>query len=153
MRELKVQPIRNGTVIDHIPGGMALRVLGILGIPKEGSTSSVSALISVPSKKTGLKDIVKVEDRELGPAEVCKIALIAPRATINIVRNYGVIRKYAVTLPEIVEGIVSCGNPNCVSHNEPVSSRFRVISKDPPRLRCHYCERELVGADIPAHLL
>ncbi|MFQ5909558.1 MAG: aspartate carbamoyltransferase regulatory subunit [Thermoplasmata archaeon] len=144
MRELKVTPIKNGTVIDHIPAGMALKVLKILGITDESSDSTVSVVMRVTSKKKELKDIVKVEDRELVEMEVDKIALVAPNATINIIRNYDVTQKHKVKLPEVAKGILRCQNPNCITNlREPVETEFTVTSKNPVRLRCVYCEREL----------
>lgn len=141
MKELKIQTIKNGTVIDHITAGNAVKVLHILGIPKS-SSSIVSVAMNVNSKY-GKKDIVKVENRELDPYEVDKIALIAPKATINIIRDYEVTEKHKVKLPEEVVGIVCCSNPTCVSNSrEPVKSRFIVLNKDPIQIKCYYCERE-----------
>ncbi len=142
-RELKVKPIRNGTVIDHIAGGQALNVLKILGI--SGTTdASVSVVMNVKSLRLGKKDIVKVEERELGEDEVNKIALIAPSATINIVREYAVVEKYEVDLPWEIMGVVRCQNPNCISNTqEPIKSRMIVKKKNPVLLRCVYCEQPL----------
>jgi aspartate carbamoyltransferase regulatory subunit len=141
MKELKITPIKDGTVIDHITPGRALKVLRVLKIP-ESTSSVVSVLMNVTGKK-GKKDIVKVENRELDPKELDKIALIAPRATINIIRDYEVVKKHIVEIPDEVVGITRCSNPTCISNaREPVESRFHVISKDPPRIRCYYCERE-----------
>jgi len=141
MKELKVQPIKNGTVIDHITAGNALKVLHILGIPKS-SSSIVSVAMNVNSKY-GKKDIVKVENRELAAHEVNKIALIAPKATINIIRDYEVAEKHRVQVPDEVIGIIQCSNPTCVSNSkEPVKSRFIVLKKDPIQIKCYYCERE-----------
>ena len=140
-KELKVPRIKNGTVIDHITAGNAVKVLHILGIPN-ASSSIVSVAMNVKSK-LGRKDIVKVENRELDPNEVNKIALIAPKATINFIRDYEVAKKHKVQLPDEIIGIVSCSNPTCVSNaKEPVKSRFKIISKDPPQIKCYYCERE-----------
>jgi aspartate carbamoyltransferase regulatory subunit len=140
-KELKIPRIKDGTVIDHITAGNAIKVLHILGIPKT-STFVVSVAMNVKSRM-GKKDIVKVENREIDPNEVDKIALIAPKATINIIRDYEVAEKYAVKLPDEIVGIVSCSNPTCVSNSrEPVKSRFKVICKDPLRIKCYYCERE-----------
>jgi len=140
MKELKIPLIKDGTVIDHITEGNAVKVLHILGIPK--TTNVVSVAMNVKSK-FGKKDIVKVENRELDPSEVDKIALIAPKATINIIRDYEVAEKHRVNLPDEIRGIVCCSNPTCVSNSkEPVKSRFKVISKDPLRIKCYYCERE-----------
>lgn len=152
MKELKVQPIKNGTVIDHITPGMAPKVMTILGIPRPGSASTVSVAINVPSGKSELKDIVKVEDRELDEAEVDKIALIAPSATVNTIRNYDVVHKHHVELPEEVVGIVRCPNPSCISNQgEPVTTRFSVRRNGAgagdegpgPELTCAYCQREV----------
>ena len=140
-KELKIPRIKDGTVIDHITAGNAIKVLRILGIPKT-SSAVVSVAMNVKSKM-GRKDIVKVEGRELNPSEVDKIALIAPRATINIIREYEVAKKHRVQLGTEVVGLVKCSNPTCISNsNEPVKSRFIIINKDPLRIKCYYCERE-----------
>ena len=141
--ELKVRPIKNGTVIDHIAGGQALNVLKILGI--SGTTeATVSVVMNVESKKEGKKDIVKVEDRELKEEEVNRIALIAPHATINIIRDYMVVDKRHVDLPDEIVGVVRCQNPSCISNTkEPIESRMRVKAKNPVLLRCLYCEQPL----------
>jgi aspartate carbamoyltransferase regulatory subunit len=141
--ELRVKPIKNGTVIDHIAGGQALNVLKILGI--SGTTdATVSVVMNVESKKLGKKDIVKVEDRELKEEEVNKIALIAPAATINIIRDYSVVEKRTVDLPDEIVDVVRCQNPSCISNSsEPIKSRMLVKAKNPVLLRCIYCEQPL----------
>ncbi|NYT02765.1 MAG: aspartate carbamoyltransferase regulatory subunit [Methanosarcinales archaeon] len=142
-KELKVKPIKNGTVIDHIAGGQALNVLKILGIGADADVS-LSLLMNVDSKKLGKKDIVKVEDRELKEGEVNKIALIAPGATINIVRDYEVVDKYEVDLPDMIIGVIRCQNPSCISNTqEPIKSRVLVKGKNPVVLRCVYCEQPI----------
>ncbi len=153
-RELRVKPIVNGTVIDHITAGQALNVLKILGINPH-SKYVVSVLMNVPSGEMKAKDVVKVEGRELDPEEVDTIALIAPKSTINIIRNYEVVHKFRTDRPRQVVGLIRCGNPNCISNtNEPVQSRFVVESSetDDVVLRCAYCEFVL-DHDIAEHLL
>jgi len=141
MKELKVQPIKDGTVIDHIKPGNALKVLRILGIDgREGSIISIA--MNVVGKR-GKKDIVKIENRELKAKEVDKIALIAPDATINIIRNYEVVEKHRVVVPDEIIGIVKCPNINCISNsNEPIETKFIVVKKKPLKIKCYYCERE-----------
>jgi len=136
---LYVSKIKDGTVIDHITGGHALDVIKILGITgKEKRVITIA--MNVPSKRFKIKDIVKIEGRELNPEEVHKIALLAPHATINIIRNYKVVEKQRVKLPIVIEGIVKCANPACISNsNEPVKSKFYVKSEEPLILKCHYC--------------
>ncbi len=146
--ELYVRKIESGTVIDHIAAGHSLDVLRILKINGRGE-SVVSVLINVPSKKVGRKDIVKVDRRELRPEEVDKIALVAPNATINIVRGFEVVDKKKVKLPRLIKGIIRCDNPTCVSNaNEPVESIFLVEQVEPLRVRCHYCTRIMESGDI-----
>lgn len=142
-KDIKVKKIKNGTVIDHITAGQALNVLKILGITKEYSKTTVTVAMNVPSKKVGLKDIVKVEGREIEADELDKISLISPEATINIIRDYVVIEKKKVSLPEMVEGVLKCDNPNCITNYEAMNSRFTVEKKNPIKLRCIYCERSM----------
>jgi len=138
-KTLRVSKIRDGTVIDHITHGHALDVLKILGITGIGE-EAVTVAINVPSKDLVVKDMVKVEGRELDTEEVDKIALLAPHATINIIRNYKVVEKQRVKLPNLLRGIVKCANPTCISNSdEPIQSTFYVELEEPLRLRCHYC--------------
>jgi aspartate carbamoyltransferase regulatory subunit len=145
---LRVSKIKNGTVIDHITGGHALDVIKILGITGHVNWV-VTVAINVPSKKLGTKDMVKIEGRELKSEEVDKIALLAPHATINIIRNYKVVEKQRVKLPNILRGIVKCSNPACISNSkEPVQPTFYVESEEPLRLRCHYCSYVMEKQDV-----
>ena len=145
MKELKIQPIKNGTVIDHISPGAALKVLRIMGLPSDGTRSVISIAINVSTRKNGAqKDVVKIEDREIDPKEINKIALISPRATINIIRNFEVYKKQVVQLPKEVVGLVRCENASCITNTtEPILSRFAVVKPDPTVLRCAYCGREV----------
>ena len=150
-RELKITPIKNGTVIDHIADGLALEVLRIIGVRELDKDSTVSIALHVRSGKIGWKDIVKVENMELSPRKLNALALVTPSATIVIIRDYQVREKRMVTLPEQVRGILRCPNPTCVSNqNEPVESSFRVIRRRPLLLKCEYCERQL--SDVLRHL-
>ncbi|UCD96740.1 MAG: aspartate carbamoyltransferase regulatory subunit [Candidatus Bathyarchaeota archaeon] len=145
---LRVSKIKDGTVIDHINNGHALDVVRILGI--NGQTNgTVLIALHVPSEQLGLKDIVKVEGRELKPEEVDKIALLAPQASINIIRQYAVVDKKRVKLPSIISGTVTCGNPACVSNSsEPIQPKFYVKTEDPLVVRCHYCSHIMERQEI-----
>jgi aspartate carbamoyltransferase regulatory subunit len=142
MREMRIQPIKSGTVIDHIEPGMALKVIRILGIPSEGSHSPISIAMYVNSGKMGQKDIVKIEDRELKKKEVNKISLISPSATIVIIKDFEVVKKDKVSLPKVVTGIARCSNPNCISNrDEPMETEFTVENGKEIKLKCVYCDR------------
>jgi len=146
--ELRVSKIKDGTVIDHIRGGYALDVIKILGITgKEKRVITIG--INVPSKRFGVKDIVKIEGRALNSREVNRIALVAPHASINIIHNYEVVEKLEVKLPKTIESIVKCVNPCCISNSdEPVVSKFYVKNEEPLSLKCHYCGIILEQADV-----
>ncbi len=146
---LRVSKIRDGTVIDHITAGHALDVLKILGI-RSRVNGIVTVAMNVPSKTLGLKDMVKIEGRELKSKEVDKIALLAPHASINIIRNYKVVDKQLVKLPKIIRETIKCANPVCISNSkEPVKPTFYVDKEEPLRLRCHYCGYIMEKQDIP----
>jgi aspartate carbamoyltransferase regulatory subunit len=146
--DLRVSKIKDGTVIDHIRGGYALDVIKILGITgKEERVMTIA--VNVPSKRAGVKDIVKIEGRALNPQEVNRIALVAPHASINIVQNYKVVKKVEVKLPNAIEGIIKCVNPCCISNSdEPIFSKFYVKSEEPLLLKCHYCGFTLEQLDV-----
>lgn len=152
MEELKVAPIRNGTVIDHIEQGQAFNVLKILGVNESNIDSSIIVAMHVKSKLSGWKDIVKIEDREIDQETISKIALISPHASVVIIRDFYVAEKYNVKVDSHIKGLAKCGNPNCITNlGEPVVPEFDVISMDPPTLRCMYCERKTTH--ISDHLL
>ncbi|MDE0556996.1 MAG: aspartate carbamoyltransferase regulatory subunit [Candidatus Poseidoniaceae archaeon] len=138
----RVTAIRNGTVVDHIPSGQALRVLEMLGIGGKSSVP-VSLVMNVPSKKMGAKDIIKVEDRELTQTELDRLALVAPDAHVAIIRAYSVAEKLTINLGTEVLNVVRCTFSNCITTNlrEPLPHRLKVISRDPLHIRCHYCGR------------
>jgi aspartate carbamoyltransferase regulatory subunit len=144
VRELKITPIKNGTVIDHIANGLALEVLRIVGIQSLDKDSTVSVALHVRSGKLGWKDIVKVENMELSARKVNAIALIAPTATISIIREFKVREKRPVDLPERIVGVLRCPNLNCISNQaEPVESEFEVAQRCPVVLVCVFCERSV----------
>lgn len=138
MPSIKVSALAEGTVIDHLVAGTALKVLDILGISFEGA---VTIGLNLESRKMGQKDIIKIERREVTPEEVAKIALLSPRATFSIIRDFQVVEKFTPELPQLIENLIRCPNPSCISREERVRTKFVVLRGDPLRLRCHYCER------------
>ena len=151
VRELKITPIKNGTVIDHIGNGLALEVLRIIGIQNLDRDSTVSVVLHVRSNKLGWKDIVKVENMELSPRKVNAIALITPTATISIIRDFKVREKRPVDLPDRILGVLRCPNPNCISNQaEPIESEFEVTQRRPVVLTCAFCDRQV--DDFRQHL-
>lgn len=139
---MKVERIEHGTVIDHILAGMAFDVLRVLGLSND---RGMSILINSHSRKGGKKDILKIEDVELSGEQANRVALISPQATINIIVEGKVVKKFNAEAPKVVRGILTCSNPNCISNqNEPVTTEFKLGSDEGHRYICTYCERDIV---------
>jgi aspartate carbamoyltransferase regulatory subunit len=140
-KELQVKALENGTVIDHIPSDKLFKVVSLLKM--EGLKNQITIGNNLSSKQMGTKGIIKVADRYYAEEEVNRIALIAPMAKINIIKNFEVIEKKILTLPDNFTGLVKCPNPKCITNNEPMKTRFETVSKEPVVLKCLYCEREV----------
>ena len=141
--DLLVRRIKDGTVIDHIDQGKGLKVLEALEIDgKEGNVITIA--LNVPSSKSKKKDIIKVENRYLEDADTNKLAVIAPKSTINIIKNYTLVEKRRVSLPNEIEQIFRCSNPDCITNsNEYIESVMDVMDKSGLVLKCRYCTRIL----------
>lgn len=138
--QLQVEAIHNGTVIDHIPAGQGIKIMRLFGLVK--TKEKITIGLNLPSKAWGAKDIIKVENTRLSAAQANQLALFAPDATVNMIEDFEVVEKLQLQLPEKVEGVFSCPNSNCISHNEPVSSKFKVRAvQGQVRFRCNYCEK------------
>jgi len=136
---LNIEPIEKGTVIDHIKAGMGAKVLKIMGI--DGNYPyCVAVVMRAPSKKMGEKDIVKIAEKIITEKEANIIALVSPGATINVVKNSKVEKKYMVALPEKLDGIGACPNPNCITNSEGDAKRM-FLRESTDEYRCYYCER------------
>jgi len=145
-KELQVKALKNGTVIDHIPSDILFKVVSLLQL--ESVKNQITIGNNLTSKRMGKKGIIKISDRYYEEEEISRIALIAPNAKINIIRNFEVIEKKVLSLPDNFTGIVKCPNPKCITNNEPMKTKFEVIKKNPVVLRCPYCEREIQQEDI-----
>jgi len=153
-KELRVSKIGNGTVVDHITAGRALYVLKILGITgREGRI--VAIVMNVESRKIGKKDIVKVEGLRLRKEQVDKIALIAPHSTINIIEQFEVIEKYRVKVPKVLEGLIKCINPSCITNQprEPIKPVFTLYNENPLIFKCKYCGAKVEQEEIIRQLI
>lgn len=140
-KEMQVKALENGTVIDHIPANKLFKVVEILQL--EQISNEVTIGNNLASKRMGTKGIIKVANRFFESKEINRIALIAPNAKINIIRDYQVTEKRIITLPDHFKGIVKCVNPKCITNNEVMEPRYNVISKSPLVLKCPYCEQEI----------
>ncbi len=138
-KELVVSAIENGTVIDHIPSKSVFRVLKMLNLEDTGTQVTIG--INLGSHKYGTKGIIKVSNVFFEKREIDKIALIAPKATLIVIKNYKVIEKRQVEIPDVIHKFVRCVNPNCITNQENVNTQFNVIDKEDLKLQCHFCEK------------
>ncbi|MBE0649104.1 MAG: aspartate carbamoyltransferase regulatory subunit [Bacteroidales bacterium] len=138
-KELKVSAIENGSVIDHIPSQSVFQVIRILNLTEYPNQLLLAT--NLESQKMGKKGIIKVSNKFFVPQEINKIALVAPSATLIVIRDFNVTEKKQVKVPAQVEKIVKCFNPNCITNNEEMETHFTVIDKKELKLRCKYCEK------------
>ena len=138
-KQLSVSAIEEGTVIDHIPGEVLFKVVSILNLDQVDKRITIGN--NLGSGKLGRKGIIKLSRVFFEDHEINKIALVAPSAKLNIIRNYEVVEKKVVEIPDEIIGIAKCVNPKCITNNEEVTTRFSVVSKTDLKLKCHYCEK------------
>ena len=139
--KLEVRAIENGTVIDHIPSDCLFKIIKILGL--DNDPHRITFGTNLESKRMGSKAIIKINDRFCRQEEINRIAIVAPMAKVNIIKNFKVTEKRAVTIPETIRGFVRCANPKCITNNEPVETSFQVVrdGEQEIALRCRYCEK------------
>lgn len=144
--ELQVAALENGTAIDHIPTSAVFKVVSLLQLQKLSNRVTIGN--NLKSRKMGTKGIIKVSDKFFREDEINRIALVAPNVNLNIIRNFEVVEKKKVVLPDEIIEIVRCNNPKCITNNEPMKTRFHVIDKEMVELQCHYCELKIRKEEI-----
>ncbi|NRF63936.1 aspartate carbamoyltransferase regulatory subunit [Vibrio coralliilyticus] len=138
--QLQVEAIRNGSVIDHIPANVGIKVLKLFKMHKTNQRITIG--LNLPSSALGEKDLIKIENVYLTKEQANQLALYAPKATVNQIEEYQVVNKLTLALPEHIHSVFECPNSNCISHGEPVESHFKVQQKQSHvQLKCHYCEK------------
>lgn len=139
-KKMQVSAIENGTVLDHIPSKQLFRVIDILQL--QDSDNQITFGINLDSKDLGKKSIIKIANRFFRDDEINRIALIAPKATINIIRNFKVVEKKVISIPNVITGIAKCMNPMCVTNNQDIETKFNtLVNKEEIELQCCYCEK------------
>jgi aspartate carbamoyltransferase regulatory subunit len=132
--------LENGTVLDHIPAENVYKALRILNL--KGIENQITIGINLNSKQHGKKGIIKIADKFFEDDELNKLALLAPEATVNVIRDFKVVEKKKVELPKEISGIAKCMNPKCVTNHQPITTRFTVnVKGNETSLLCHYCEK------------
>ncbi len=139
-KELVVSALENGTVLDHIPAENVYKAIDLLNL--RGVESQITIGINLASKLYGRKGIIKIADRFFEDEELNRLALIAPKATVNVIRDFKVVEKKKITMPKEIIGMAKCMNPKCVTNHQPIKTRFTTIAKgDEISLLCHFCEK------------
>lgn len=139
-KERLVAAIENGTVIDHIPAEKTFQVVNLLELQKLSTPVTIG--YNFTSSKVGCKGIIKVSDKFFTDNEISRLSVVAPNIILNIIRDYEVVEKKQVIMPDELCGIVKCNNPKCVTNNEPMATIFNVVDKAAGILKCHYCDKE-----------
>lgn len=145
VKTIKVNAIKNGTVIDHIAAGKVLKVIDILNLT---GNNSVMIGMNLTSNKIGKKDIVKIENRELSKEEANSIALISPSATLIIINDFEVVKKTSLDMPEYIEEHIICPNPKCITNSEDIPSKYYINNTEPATARCLYCEKKYLVEEL-----
>ncbi|PVX51074.1 aspartate carbamoyltransferase regulatory subunit [Balneicella halophila] len=138
-KELQVSAIKNGTVIDHIPPHLLFKVIKLLELEKIKTAITIGN--NYTSNKLGVKAIIKIEEKYFEDNEINKIALIIPNVKLSIIKNYEVVDKKVIEVPDKVVGLVECMNPKCITNHEDIVTRFKVTDKKEIDLKCLYCEK------------
>ncbi len=142
-KEMQVAAIENGTVIDHIPSDKVFQVVNLLHLDE--LTSPVTIGVNFSSKVMGSKGIIKIADRFFNDAELNQLAVVCQSMTLCVIRNYEIVEKKHIALPEELVGIVRCNNPKCITNNEPMRTRFRAAGQT---LKCHYCNNSIDLSEV-----
>ena len=143
---LQVSALCNGTVIDHIPADKLFAVVNLLDIPAMGNNVTIG--YNLESKKLGKKGLIKISDRFFTDDEINKISVVAPNVVLNTIRDYNVVEKREVKMPDEIHNIIKCNNLNCITNNEPMETHFYVANRETHTLKCRYCEKEVSLDDI-----
>ncbi|PLK57948.1 aspartate carbamoyltransferase regulatory subunit [Candidatus Palibaumannia cicadellinicola] len=138
--KLQVEAICRGTVIDHIPAHVGVKLLSLFKLAATDERITIG--FNLPSNKQGKKDLIKIENVFLTEKQANQLAIYAPYATVNRIDHYDVVCKQTLTLPEHIDHVFICPNSHCISRSEPVASRFSIKTRGKQiHLKCKYCEK------------
>ena len=145
-KAMQVSALCNGTVIDHIPADKLFAVVNLLNIHEMKHNVTIGN--NLDSKKLGKNGLIKIADRFFTDDEINKISIVAPNVVLNTIRDYKVIEKREVKMPDEIHNIIKCNNLNCITNNEPMATHFTLSNCDTKTIKCRYCEKEVSLDDI-----
>ncbi len=143
---MQVSALCNGTVIDHIPADKLFAVVNLLNIPEMNNNVTIGN--NLDSNKLGKKGLIKIADKFFTDDEINKISIVAPNVVLNTIRDYKVVEKREVKMPDRIDNLIKCNNLNCITNNEPMATHFYVSNRETNTLKCRYCEREVNINDV-----
>ena len=138
--QLIVSALDHGTVIDHIPCERLFEVINLLHLDQ--MSNKVTIGFNLKSQKMGTKSIIKIADKFFTDEELNQLSVVAPNVSLSSIRDYEVVEKKQVCLPDELTSIIRCNNPKCITNNEPMHTFFHVVDKQQGIVRCHYCNHE-----------
>lgn len=142
---LQITSIKNGFVLDHIKAGMGVKIFKYLKLDEVGN--QVALIINAESKKNGKKDIIKIENSS--EINYTVLGLLSPGITINEVKDEIMVNKVQPELPEVVEDIIICNNPNCITSEEKyIPHRFTLVDREKGNYKCQYCENIINPSEV-----
>ena len=145
-KAMQVSALCNGTVIDHIPADKLFAVVNLLNIPEMQNNVTIGN--NLDSKKLGKKGLIKISDRFFTDDEINKISIVAPNVVLNTIRDYKVVEKREVEMPDEIHNLIKCNNLNCITNTEPRATHFYVANRNTQTLKCRYCEKEVNINDV-----
>lgn len=137
---MKIDSIKNGFVIDHIPAGKSMELYNLLGLGE--LPCPVAIIKNVPSRLMGKKDIIKIDaDIEIA---LDVVGFIDPGITINTIKDEKLVDKRHLQLPEKIENVCKCKNPRCITTTEQeLPHIFKLTDRENKVYRCIYCDSKL----------
>ncbi len=134
---MNIDSIKNGIVIDHITAGRSMKIYRLLGL--ESLDCSVALIKNVTSRKTGKKDIIKIDSDFDVDTDI--LGYVDPGVTVNIIRDGKIAEKRTLELPTELTNVLKCKNPRCITSTEQeLPHIFRLTDREHRVYRCIYCE-------------
>jgi aspartate carbamoyltransferase regulatory subunit len=133
---LNVDQIKNGIVIDHIRAGLGIKIFDWLGLGK--ASYNVAFVVNANSGRMGRKDIIKIDNTIAINFDI--LGLIDPNITVNIIEDGRITGKIKIQLPRLVEDVLVCKNPRCITSSEKVPHIFHLCDPKQKTYRCEYCD-------------
>ena len=139
---MNIDSIKNGIVIDHITAGKAMEIYRLLGL--DALDCSVALIKNVASRKTGKKDIIKIDSDFDVDTDI--LGYIDPGITVNVIKGDHIVEKRALKLPTEIKNVIACKNPRCItSIEQELDQIFQLTDPEKEVYRCKYCEEKYIN--------